>query len=148
MTPRGIGGDQRADSSRHHLGPLDAHTPGTEWGTRGPATVLPWTPGPSERPTRKDSDNDGKRIPIRCQDNTAWDQARGHAIRSWNAVGAITIAPDDASIVADLDWLNVNRSDVAGDDLWNPLAGADEPYFNSPSLGGWRAWLMRCSLAG
>jgi hypothetical protein len=72
---------------------------------------------------------------IRYGDETGYDNAIAHARSEWNAVGRINIAPDDATVLEDVTYITVNRSDVTWAGLYQPSVGADEIYFNYHYMG-------------
>jgi hypothetical protein len=74
---------------------------------------------------------------IRWEDNTGWDDARAHAINTWNALGRINIAPDNVTSIADLEWHSVNRSDVNFDGRWVAYGGADHIELNTYYFNGY-----------
>jgi hypothetical protein len=85
---------------------------------------------------------------IRWEDDTGWDDARTHAINTWDALGRINIAPDNVTSIADLEWHSVNRSDVGFDGRWVPYFGADHIELNSYYLNGYTTTKRRGARAG
>lgn len=71
---------------------------------------------------------------IRFDDHTSYDVARSWAATQWNALGAINIAPDTIYTISDLDWQDVNRSDVAWNGAYSPSGVI---YLNSHFLAAY-----------
>jgi hypothetical protein len=67
---------------------------------------------------------------IRWDSSTSYTAARDHAIKVWNELGKVNIAPDSLSTIEDLSFLDENRSDVSWDGLYTSTNGADEIYLN------------------
>jgi predicted Zn-dependent protease len=84
---------------------------------------------------------------IRWEDYTAFDDARGHAISTWNNLGRVNIAPDTWSAVADLEWRDANRSDVSWDGMWSARSGADLIQLNAYFLNGYTSFKRRAVAA-
>ncbi len=84
---------------------------------------------------------------IRWEDYTAYDDARGHAINTWDALGRVNIAPDSASTIADLEWRDASRSDVSWDGRWSARTGADLIELNSYSLRNYTTFKRRAVAA-
>lgn len=80
---------------------------------------------------------------IKYEDNTTNDDARIFAINQWNALGAINIAPDDAFSINDLDFRDVNRSDVTWAGRWIEYTGEDYIEFNLHFLNGYTTFERR-----
>lgn len=72
---------------------------------------------------------------IRWEGGTAYRDQFNAAIRTWNALGRINIAPDIIATITDLSVLDVNRRDVnwAGSYFWSPVS-ADTIAFNTAFL--------------
>jgi hypothetical protein len=63
---------------------------------------------------------------IRWEDYSKYDGARGWAKDKWNAVGHISLGPDDASSVADLEFRDFSDCSAgAYDAYWDGRPGAD-----------------------
>lgn len=84
---------------------------------------------------------------IRWEDYTAYDDARGHAINTWNALGRVNIAPDSAGTIADLEWRDANRSDVGWDGRWVARSGADLIELNTYFLRNYTTFKRRAVAA-
>ncbi|MFE0171979.1 hypothetical protein ACFWZ2_06655 [Streptomyces sp. NPDC059002] len=77
---------------------------------------------------------------IAWEDETKYDDARGHAHRVWSARGLdrVKFPADDASRIADLEWSDVDRTD--GDwhktlGYWDGREGTDVLLMNDALLG-------------
>lgn len=84
---------------------------------------------------------------IRWEDYTAYDDARGHAINTWDALGRVNIAPDSATTIADLEWRDASRSDVSWDGMWSARSGADLIQLNSHYLRNYTTFKRRAVAA-
>lgn len=84
---------------------------------------------------------------IRWEDYTAYDDARGHAINTWDALGRVNIAPDSATTIADLEWRDASRSDVSWDGMWSARTGADLIQLNSYYLRNYTTFKRRAVAA-
>ena len=81
---------------------------------------------------------------IRYEDSTQWDDSRTWAIARWNELpGGVSISPDDAWVVADLQISDYSANDgYCG--FWDGNTGADDIklnnyYYNGYSTGQRRA---------
>lgn len=74
---------------------------------------------------------------IRWEDHTSWDDARSHGINTWNSLGTINIAPDNAFHITDLEFRDANRSDVSWDGMWAWRPAADQLHLNTRYLNGY-----------
>jgi hypothetical protein len=67
---------------------------------------------------------------IRWEDYTRYDGPRRYAISQWNRLGRIDIAPDRATAIADLHFVDYRACDVPWEGFWTDRTGADAIGFN------------------
>lgn len=67
---------------------------------------------------------------IRWEDSTKWDSARRNAIRNWERVGCLTIAPDNWRTVTDLEFRDYRNANTNTTGYWQQRWGADRIYMN------------------
>ncbi|MBA4496086.1 matrixin family metalloprotease [Paenactinomyces guangxiensis] len=84
---------------------------------------------------------------IRWGSSTSYTTARDHAIAAWNSLGRVNIAPDTATTVEDLTFLDSNRSDVSWDGLYTHTSGSDEIYLNSYYLRNYTTFKQKAVAA-
>jgi len=70
---------------------------------------------------------------IRYEDNTQWDGARTWSIDRWNGLGSVSILPDSATTIADLEIKDYSANDgLCG--KAGPRTGADQLSLNNSSF--------------
>ena len=81
---------------------------------------------------------------IKYEDFTSFDDARSWAVSQWNALGKVSIAPDDAFSINDMEWTDVNRCDVSWDGRWISYSFADDVIeLNACYLNGYTTFNRR-----
>ncbi|MEO3976580.1 hypothetical protein [Streptomyces sp. CAU 1734] len=108
-------------------------------GTRAAASPAKCLDGEKDSRGRSSVD-DGE---IAWEDETRYDDARGHAVRVWtgSGFGKVRMPADDASRIADLEWADVNTAKGQWKDVgaaWTPLPGTDSIRMNRAYLAGGR----------
>ncbi|MFF3024540.1 hypothetical protein ACFVRR_18115 [Gottfriedia sp. NPDC057948] len=71
---------------------------------------------------------------IRWGSSTKYTANRDYAIKIWNALGKVKIAPDTATTIEDLTFKDVNLPDETFTAQWVPRIGADRIEFNTPKF--------------
>jgi len=67
---------------------------------------------------------------IRWEDYSRFDNTRRYGIAQWNRLARVDIVPDVPLTVADLEFIDYSKCDVAWDGFWSPRRGADVIAFN------------------
>lgn len=71
---------------------------------------------------------------IRWEDYTIYNDAFTWANQKWDDLGQVNIAPDTWYVATDLEWLDVDRSDVTWDGRYYQNWGADHIELNKHYL--------------
>ncbi len=73
---------------------------------------------------------------IRWGGSTQYSTQWNSAISTWNALGAVNIAPDTIFTIEDLTVIDTNQGDSGWTGLYTNTAGADDIYLNTYYLSG------------
>lgn len=71
---------------------------------------------------------------IRWGSNTQYTTYRDYAIKTWNALGKVNIAPDNSTSIEDLRFTDVNLPDEDFTAQWVPKLVTDDIQFNTPKF--------------